>query len=133
MYKVSKAIEFCYGHRLLNYDGKCRHLHGHNARAEIELSSKELDERGMVFDFTDIKKAVKSWIDDNLDHVMILNEKDEIIPMLEETGERFLAVSGNPTAEFISKLIYDHVKSLGFPVISVKVWETPDSYAEYSD
>lgn len=133
MYKVSKAIEFCYGHRLLNYDGKCKHLHGHNARAEIELSSKELDERGMVFDFTDIKKAVKSWIDDNLDHVMILNEKDEIIPMLEEAGERFLAVSGNPTAEFISKLIYDHVKSLGFPVISVKVWETPDSYAEYSD
>ncbi len=133
MYKVSKAIEFCYGHRLLNYDGKCRYLHGHNARAEIELSSKELDERGMVFDFTDIKKAVKSWIDDNLDHVMILNEKDEIIPVLEESGERFLAVSGNPTAEFISKLIYDHVKSLGFPVISVKVWETPDSYAEYSD
>ncbi|MCH8927254.1 MAG: 6-carboxytetrahydropterin synthase [Candidatus Marinimicrobia bacterium] len=133
MYKVSKAIEFCYGHRLLNYDGKCRHLHGHNARAEIELNSEELDDRGMVFDFSDIKKAVKSWIDENLDHLMILNEKDEIIPMLEKAGERYLAVPANPTAEFISKLIYDHVKSLGFPVVSVKVWETPDSYAEYSD
>ena len=64
---------------------------------------------------------------------MILNEKDEIIPMLEKAGERYLAVPANPTAEFISKLIYDHVKSLGFPVVSVKVWETPDSYAEYSD
>ena len=133
MYKVSQAIEFCYGHRLLNYDGKCRHLHGHNARAEIELNSEELDDRGMVFDFSDIKKAVKSWIDENLDHLMILNEKDEIIPMLEKAGERYLAVPANPTAEFISKLIYDHVKSLGFPVVSVKVWETPDSYAEYSD
>lgn len=133
MYKVSKAIEFCYGHRLLNYDGKCRHLHGHNARAEIELNSEKLDDRGMVFDFSDIKKAVKSWIDENLDHLMILNEKDEIIPMLEKAGERYLAVPANPTAEFISKLIYDHVKSLGFPVVSVKVWETPDSYAEYSD
>lgn len=133
MYKVSKAIEFCYGHRLLNYDGKCRHLHGHNARAEIELNSEELDDRGMVFDFSDIKKAVKSWIDENLDHLMILNEKDEIIPMLEKAGERYLAVPANPTAEFISKLIYDHVKSLGFPVVSVRVWETPDSYAEYSD
>lgn len=131
MYKVSKAIEFCYGHRLLNYDGKCRHLHGHNARAEIELNSLELDERGMVLDFSEIKKAVKSWIDDNLDHVMILNEKDEIIPLLEKAGERYLAVPANPTAEFISKLIYEHVKSLGFPVVSVKVWETPDSYAEY--
>ena len=133
MYKVSKAIEFCYGHRLLNYDGKCRHLHGHNARAEIELNSKELDERGMVFDFSDIKKAVKSWIDDNLDHVMILNEKDDIIPMLKNAGERYLAVPANPTAEFISKLIFDHVKSLGFPIVSVKVWETPDSFAEYSE
>ena len=133
MYKVSKSREFCSGHRLLNYDGKCRHLHGHNARAEIELNSEELDDRGMVFDFSDIKKAVKSWIDENLDHLMILNEKDEIIPMLEKAGERYLAVPANPTAEFISKLIYDRVKSLGFPVVSVKVWETPDSYAEYSD
>jgi len=133
MYKVSKTIDFCYGHRLLNYDGKCRHLHGHNARAEIELNSSKLDERGMVFDFSDIKKAVKSWIDDNLDHVMILNEKDDIIPMLQDAGERYLAVPANPTAEFISKLIYDHVKSLDFPVVSVKVWETPDSFAEYSE
>ena len=28
MYKVTREIHFCYGHRLLNYDGKCRHLHG---------------------------------------------------------------------------------------------------------
>ena len=117
----------------MNYEGKCRHLHGHNARAEIELNSAELDERGMVFDFSDIKKAVKRWIDDKLDHVMILNEKDDIIPMLEDAGERYLAVPANPTAEFISKLIYDHVKSLGFPVVSVKVWETPDSFAEYAE
>ena len=33
MFRVTKEIHFCYGHRLLNYDGKCRHLHGHNGRA----------------------------------------------------------------------------------------------------
>ncbi|HLB03050.1 MAG TPA: 6-carboxytetrahydropterin synthase, partial [Nitrospiria bacterium] len=46
MYKVTKHILFCYGHRLLNYDGKCKHLHGHNGRVEIELTSPKLDHRG---------------------------------------------------------------------------------------
>jgi 6-pyruvoyltetrahydropterin/6-carboxytetrahydropterin synthase len=42
MYRVSKSVSFCYGHRLLNYQGKCQHLHGHNARAVITLESNEL-------------------------------------------------------------------------------------------
>lgn len=132
MYKVIKAIEFCYGHRLLHYEGKCRHLHGHNASVEIELASEELDERGMVYDFSEIKRTVKKWIDDNIDHVMLLNKDDDIIPLLEESGERYLSVDGNPTAEFIAKMIYEQVQSFGFPVSTVRVSETPDSHAEYS-
>ena len=132
MYKVIKAIEFCYGHRLLHYEGKCRHLHGHNASVEIELASEELDERGMVHDFSEIKQTVKKWIDDNIDHVMLLNKDDDIIPLLEESGERYLSVDGNPTAEFIAKMIYEQVESFGFPVSTVRVSETPDSHAEYS-
>ena len=132
MYSVIKTIEFCYGHRLLNYEGKCRHLHGHNAKADIELSSRELDKRGMVYDFSEIKQSVKRWIDDNIDHVMLLNKEDEIIPILEELNERYLALDGNPTAEFIAKMIFDQVASLGFPVTSVRVWETPNSNAVYS-
>lgn len=132
MYKVIKAIEFCYGHRLLHYEGKCRHLHGHNASVEIELASEELDERGMVYDFSEIKQTVKKWIDDNIDHVMLLNKDDDIIPLLEESGERYLSVDGNPTAEFIAKMIYEQVESFGLPVTTVRVSETPDSHAEYS-
>ena len=132
MYSVIKTIEFCYGHRLLNYEGKCRHLHGHNAKADIELSSQELDKLGMVYDFSEIKQSVKKWIDDNIDHVMLLNKEDEIIPILKELNERYLAVDGNPTAEFIAKMIFDQVDSLGFPVTSVRVWETPNSNAVYS-
>ena len=37
MYRVTREIRFCYGHRLLHYDGKCKHLHGHNGRAVISL------------------------------------------------------------------------------------------------
>ena len=58
IYQVTKIIPFCYGHRLLNYDGKCKYLHGHNGLAEISLSSKKLDHRGMVVDFTDVKNII---------------------------------------------------------------------------
>ena len=43
MYQVVKEIHFCYGHRLMNYDGKCAHPHGHNGKIEIELAAPKLD------------------------------------------------------------------------------------------
>jgi hypothetical protein len=52
LHRVTKLIDFCYGHRLMNYDGKCRHLHGHNGRLEVDLESRELDRLGMVLDFS---------------------------------------------------------------------------------
>ena len=63
MYSVTKRIDFCYGHRLLDYDGICKHPHGHNAVAEIEVRTDRLDNRNMVCDFSDIKRIVKGWID----------------------------------------------------------------------
>ena len=43
MFRVTKEIHFCYGHRLMNYDGKCRYFHGHNGKVEVELSAESLD------------------------------------------------------------------------------------------
>ena len=63
MFRVSQEIDFCYGHRLLDYDGLCQHPHGHNAIAEIEVRADSLDRLNMVVDFGDIKDLVKAWID----------------------------------------------------------------------
>lgn len=131
MYRVTKEIRFCYGHRLLQYEGKCRHLHGHNGRVEIELSSETLDHRGMVVDFEDIKKAVQSWIDTTLDHTMLLSDKDPVIPALQHAKERYETMPTNPTAEAIAKLIFDHAKAQRFPVTRVTLWETDASFATY--
>ena len=84
MFRVTREIDFCYGHRLLDYDGKCRHLHGHNGRAVIVIESPKLDARGMVLDFNDIKRVVSQWIDDNLDHRMLLRRDDPAVPILRE-------------------------------------------------
>ena len=72
MYRVTRQIDFCYGHRLLNYEGKCKHLHGHNGRALITIEAPKLDIRGMVIDFSEIKQVVNTWIDDNLDRAETL-------------------------------------------------------------
>lgn len=131
MYKVTKEIAFCYGHRLLDYRGKCRYLHGHNGKLEIELSTKRLDRRGMVRDFDEIKQAIQRWIDTNLDHKMVLRRDDPVIPRLRQLGEPLFVMATNPTAEALAKLIYDVAKRLGFPVTSVRLWETDRSFATY--
>ena len=131
MFQVTKEIRFCYGHRLLNYDGKCRYLHGHNGRAVITLAAEKLDALGMVVDFSQIKRVVGAWIDANLDHRMILHKDDPVLPTLQQQGEPVFLVDMNPTAENIARLIYDFVAGQGFPVTEVTLWETDDSYAMY--
>jgi len=131
-YKVTRVIDFCYGHRLLNYDGECRHLHGHNGRVEVDVEAEETDARGMVVDFSDVKDIVKTWIDDNLDHRMILHRDDPLIPALSELGEAYYAIDRNPTAENIAAHIHDMTSSDFLRIIEVRLWETPNSYATYS-
>ncbi len=131
MFRVSREIDFCYGHRLLNYEGKCKYLHGHNGRAVITLAAGDLDQRGMVLDFSDIKRVVHRWIDENLDHRMILCRDDPVVPMLLEMGEPIFLIDANPTAENIAKLIAEYAAKEGFPVAEVRLWETPRCSAAY--
>jgi len=131
MYKVTKELHFCYGHRLMQYEGKCRVPHGHNARVAIDLASETLDPRGMVIDFTDIKGVLQRWIDDSLDHRMLLRQDDPLAKWLQEMGEPCFLLERNPTAEVIAELIFDRAVGAGFPVVEVRLWETPDSFATY--
>ena len=132
MYSVTKRIDFCYGHRLLDYDGVCKHPHGHNAVAEIEVRTEALDKRNMVVDFTDIKQRVKSWIDRELDHRMILRRDDPLVGALQTLGEPVYLLESNPTVERIARLLFDISREQGLPVSRVTVWETPSSWATYS-
>jgi 6-pyruvoyltetrahydropterin/6-carboxytetrahydropterin synthase len=131
MYSVTKEIHFCYGHRLLGHAGKCRHLHGHNARAIIRLESAELDPLGLVVDFKDIGDYVKSWLDAEIDHNMLLCRDDPVLPLLRDAGERVYVMDVNPSAENIARLIFEHVERGGFPVVEVAVFETASAFASY--
>lgn len=131
MFRVSQEIEFCYGHRLLHYSGKCRHLHGHNGRAVIVMEGRKLDSRGMLVDFAKIKEALRTWIDEHLDHRMILCQDDPVLPLLATLSEPVHVIPDNPTAENLARLIYEQAREHGFPVVEVSLWETPRSFATY--
>jgi len=132
MFSVTRELTFCYGHRLLNYDGKCRHLHGHNGRAVLTLGGAGLDELGMVMDFSKLKQVVGAWIDEALDHKMLLHRDDPVLGYLQGQGEPVHVMDLNPTAENIAKLIFDYAISQGFPVLEVKLWETESCCATYT-
>lgn len=131
MFGVSREIEFCYGHRLLNHAGKCRYLHGHNARAAIVLESAALDRCGLVIDFSEIKRVVGGWIDEQLDHRMLLRQDDPFVPILREHGEPLFVMDENPSAENIARLIFDFAASRGYPIVECQLWETPHCRASY--
>ena len=106
MYKVIKRLEIAASHKLnIPYESKCQNLHGHNWILTVYLKSETL-ENGMVYDFTEIKKLVKS----KLDHK---NMNDYI---------------EQPTAENIAKYVCD---ILGEKCYMVEVQESDGNVAVY--
>ena len=131
MYQVTKQFGLSYGHRLIKHKGKCERYHGHNGLVEVVCEGPDLNENRMLIDFDIVTKTLKSWIDEELDHRMILNEKDPMIELLNKKGEKFVSMPDDPTAEALAKLIFDYAKDHHLPVKKVTVWETPTSHASY--
>ncbi len=132
-FRVTKVISFCYGHRLLDYEGPCKNLHGHNGRLELTYASDVLDDLGMLLDFSEIKRVMKAWVDANMDHRLILARADPLLETLREAGEPVFVLDDNPTAENIAKRIFAEARSSGHPVERVRLWETETSWAEYRE
>jgi 6-pyruvoyltetrahydropterin/6-carboxytetrahydropterin synthase len=63
---------------------------------------------------------------------MVLRHDDPLVEPLKKLGEPIFIVDSNPTVERIARLIFDYAIEQGLPVVRVKVWETPTSFAEYT-
>ena len=136
---VMRQVRFCAGHRLLNHEGKCANLHGHNYLVEFHVSGNEVDELGRVVDFSVINKLFKGWIDENWDHGFILWDQDRnAIDALEQvTPNRIYHLPYNPTAENMARYLMreigpkliDQIKGYDLKLSKVVVWETEKSSA----
>jgi 6-pyruvoyltetrahydropterin/6-carboxytetrahydropterin synthase len=122
MFQVSVEETFSSGHALRGYKGKCENPHGHNYRVQVTLEGPQLDNIGLLVDFTHLKEVMRGVIK-RLDHQFI------------NDLEPFTTV--NPSAENMAKYFYDEVsgklKDLppGAKVTDVIVWETDTSMAKY--
>jgi len=132
-YQVMKKISFCYGHRLVGHQGKCKNLHGHNATLEIVLQSNQLNPLGMVVDFAEVKKIMKNYIDEKIDHKMILFKEDPYIEILKKQNEPLFIMDQNPTAENLAKHLFEVAKASGLSVVEVRLFETDTSIASYRE
>ena len=120
MFEITVESTFSSAHQLREYKGSCENLHGHNWRVMVSIGSEGLDSLGMVVDFRVLKREVEAVIE-RLDHKFI----NEVPPF----------DSINPTAENISKYIYEEISeslaSEGVKVFRVKVWESEKAAATY--
>ena len=122
MYHARVETEFSAAHFLSHYRGKCEKLHGHNYKVRLWVRGEELDEGGMLVDFSRLKKALKETCG-VLDHSN-LNDTE--------------LFQNDPSAERIARFVFDSVKEklggLGIKsslVHAVDVFETESSMARY--
>lgn len=138
MYTVRKrSKEMCIGHRLLNYEGACKNVHGHNIVVEIELQSPMDRSLDLTVDFMQIHKFLNN-LDGLWDHGFLVNEDDgEMIDFLRAEDSKFFEVEGNPTME---KLAFEAFRSAmvfwpstsNVTIVATRVYEKDgDNCAEY--
>lgn len=120
MYLLTIRTSFAAAHNLINYQGDCENLHGHNWKVEVAVQAKELDSAGLGIDFKVLKREAGQIINE-LDHKYI-NE-----------NPAFLNLS--PSSEHISRYLYERISerlnSDNIKVHSITVWESDNASACY--
>ncbi len=131
---VSVRHNFETGHRLPHLPGKCQSLHGHSWWAEVWVAGDLHD--GLVVDFGTLKRALRGWIDDNLDHGLMLGRDDELSLIMPNYGKVYVMREW-PTVESVAELLAEVTSTLldaeGLPgeVVRVRVTETHVNAAEW--
>lgn len=137
MFFLKSEASFDAAHFLKDYEGKCRNIHGHRWRVVVEIKGEDLSEavqtRGMLMDFSDLKKAVKDACD-FFDHSLIYEKdslKETTIKALLDENFKLNEVPFRPTAENFSQFFFKSLRDKGFNVHRVDVYETPNNCAGY--
>lgn len=133
----TKRLEFDFGHRLLNHESKCAHVHGHRGMLDITCSSPAgLDHAGRIIDFGDIKRLVGGWIDDHIDHAFVYNAEDLVMrEFLRTHKQRCHELPCEPSAENLARMLGHRAATILFVrdivVTHVRFYETPTSWADW--
>ena len=121
MYRLMIKTSFAAAHNLINYQGDCENLHGHNWRVEVIVAAKELDKAGLGIDFKILKKQTNSLLDE-LDHKYL----NDLTPFK----------NNSPSSENISRYLFERLSETlnneNITVEKINVWESENACASYS-
>lgn len=145
---ITRKGNFDSGHRVMNEFMKCYNIHGHTYLYELTFSFQNMEEIGYAIDFKEIKRVFCQWIDDILDHGMILNPHDtKLIETTRDYGTKLwlMSLNGegeycNPSVENIAKEVFlamnilsdtlYHDSPTGLRIHEVKIYETPNCFTQ---
>ena len=136
MLTIIKSVRFDAAHVLTNHKGLCRNLHGHTYRVDVSVRQADGDSADMVMDFKDVKRICEETVLSKFDHAFIYNDtspaESDIAAVVAKHGMRTVALPWRSTAENLARHFFTELSARIPGVSSVKVWETPDSCAEYN-
>lgn len=122
MYRLTINTHFAAAHNLINYQGDCENLHGHNWKVDVTVKARDLDKAGLAVDFKVLKKETNQVLD-LLDHKYL----NEVKPF-----DRL-----SPSSENISRFIYEQLGAAlndgNIQVERITVWESDNACASYSE
>lgn len=137
--RITREFSFEGAHALKGYDGKCSHIHGHSYRLAVTVTGKPIAEdnspkKGMVIDFTDLKKIVGENIIDKFDHALVMSRDAELADEIQKVYGNVVVVDFQPTSEmlaiYFADIISRHLPD-GVHLYSIKLWETEKSCASW--
>ena len=137
--RVTKEFHFEGAHALVDYDGKCREIHGHSYKLFVTVTGEPRDEKsdpknGMLLDFTDLKRVVNALVIDIYDHALLLREDAPLAKELKESYGNVITLPFQPTCENLvthfSDLLINKLPD-GITLFSLKLYETATSYVEW--
>lgn len=141
MIQLTKIFYFEMAHALFGYKGACKNIHGHSYELHVSVTSGKVDDEyipadGIVFDFKELKQVVRITIIDKLDHSLVLSgkyiEKNSPFPFM----DNIFILDAEPTAENLLIFMKKNISAAlpaGIKLAGLKLYETKDSYAEWSD
>ncbi|NJC88693.1 MAG: 6-carboxytetrahydropterin synthase QueD [Desulfuromonas sp.] len=121
MFHLTVKTHFSAAHRLVNYQGDCENLHGHNWHVEVTVAARELDAAGLGVDFKILKRHTKELLGE-LDHKYL----NDLPPFIQSS----------PSSEQIARYLFDRLSgqldSDNVRLERVTVWESEFACASYT-
>ncbi len=137
--RITKEFRFEGAHALSDYNGKCKHIHGHSYVLYVTITGEPIKDKasaeyGMIMDFAELKRIVNTNIIDLVDHALIFRNDAPLSEEINNTYDNVINLPFQPTCEnlinYFAEIIMEKLPN-DVRLYSLKLYETATSYVEW--